>query len=177
MGNRAWQGSKVTEVRVDVDRVVVARGLRVWFVGGGGSEGSGEVGVGQHIWAVKKDWLVLRDAVTLQVGGDWIADRDAVSVINGGNRNESLKLIANIDLASDVHRGISRLILVCGLSLNAENELGARRKGLRVIVPFEPLLGLKNANSRGVIQLDEKIRLVNNLESVFVVGEATTIQG
>ena len=143
MGNSAWQGSKVTKVRVNVDRVVVAGGLRVWFVGGRRGESSGESGVGQRVCVVEKDWLLLRNAVTLQVGGDRFADRDAVGVINGGNRNEGLKLITNTRLASDVHRGISGLVLVCDLSLNAENELGAR---LRVIIPVKPLLGVKNAD-------------------------------
>ena len=89
--------------------------------------------------------------MTLQVGGDRFADRDAVGVINGGNSNEGLKLIANTHLASDVHRGISGLVLVCDLSLNAENELGARQKRLRVIVPVKPLLRLKNVDGRCVI--------------------------
>ena len=55
--------------------VVVARGLRVWFVGGRGSEGSGKIGVGQRVCVFEQDWPVLRDAVTLQVGGDRVADR------------------------------------------------------------------------------------------------------
>jgi hypothetical protein len=74
MGNSAWQESEVTKVRVDVDRVVVARGLRVWFAGSRGSVGGREISVGQRICVIEKDWLVLRSAMTLQVDGNWIAD-------------------------------------------------------------------------------------------------------
>ena len=75
---------------------------------GRGSEGSRDISVRQRICIVEKDWLILCDAVMLQVGGDGIADGDTVSVVDGGNRNECFKLIADVNLACDVHRGISR---------------------------------------------------------------------
>src|SRR5712691_6223738 len=122
-----------------------------------------------NVGVVKKNRLVLRDTVTLRVGSDWIADGDTVSVIDGGDRDESLQLITNIDLASDIHRGISRLILVCYLGLNAENELRARQKRLRVIVPVEPLLRPKDADRRRIIELDDTVWPVDNLQSVLIV--------
>ena len=71
MGNSAWEGSEITKVRVDVDRVVVTQGLRVWFVGGG------EISVGAYM-RYQKGLVVLHNTVTLQVCGDRIADRDTV---------------------------------------------------------------------------------------------------
>ena len=76
----------------------------------------------------------------------------------------SLELVANVDLASDVHGEIRGLVLVCDLRLNAENKFGARQKGLRVIVPVEPLLGLKDADGQRVIKFNDTIWLVDDLE-------------
>jgi len=55
-------------------------------------KGGQDICVGQRVCVIKKDWMVLRSAVTLQVGGDQIANRDIGSVINSSNRNEGLKL-------------------------------------------------------------------------------------
>ena len=87
-----------------------------------------------------------------------------ISVIDSGNRDESLELVANVDLASDIHRGISGLVLVCGLCLGAEGGFCARQKGLCIIVPVEPLLRLKDADSQCVIEFNDIIWLVDDLE-------------
>lgn len=47
---------------------------------------------------------------------------------------------------------------------------------LRLVVPLEPLLRLRNANVGITVELDKVVRLFNRLEGVLVVSEPTAVQ-
>ena len=145
MGDRSRESSVVSKVRVDMDRVEVARDLGVRLVRRGRVENRAVAD--RHCVPIvgERAHEALRVAVTLEVLNDGVATGVVLEEVDRGNLDEALDLIADEDVSRHVDRLEAGLVTICDLRADAEDERCASLKRLGLVVPLEPFLGLQNA--------------------------------
>jgi hypothetical protein len=114
-------------------------------------------------------------AMALKVCCNGITKRSSGRVVDGSDLNELLELVANEGMTLYANGGICRLVVINKLGNYAENQLGSGLERLCIVVPLEPFLGLENSNLGMSVDFNKMIVLLNNVECLVEICEATTV--
>jgi len=160
-----------------MDRVKIARNLRVGFVCEGRVEDSSARGRRHRIAIVRERGTeALRSTVALQICDYRITTAIIALKVDGANFDKLLQLVTDENGARHNDRTVVVLVLVRDLGLQSEDETSTCLEWFGFIVPFKPLLRLQDTNASISLQIDEIIRLVNDLEGVLIIDETAAIQ-
>jgi hypothetical protein len=158
----------------NVDRVVVARHLRVGLVGSRSLENERRLAVKRN-WVLEVHGLVERSAVAAQVVKDGVAERGTGLVLDGCDLDDLLRGQLKLDLTDGLHGGEDSLVLVPVEGLEPEDE-GLTEELNVSVFEAEPFLRLQDGNVLGGLEVDFHRGLHLALEGVLVVGVGTAVQ-